>query len=214
MTGKTHLAIGMTIGAFAAVYYTNDMKEAATYVAIAGFSALTADLDGNSMLSSKLGKLSKLIREFTLWSGVILAALIGYYYFTEKSPSPLYIGAAGAIFLLGLIAKEGVIRNALVSAVGAALMYAGYLHQMNWLMGFGLFVAVVPWLNHRGMTHTIWAIPIWGAIGWGLEQQLQLEGITIVSMLGYVSHLVADTLTPSGVKWLYPLMKKSFKIRL
>lgn len=213
MTGKTHLAIGMTIGAMAAVYYTNVMEDAAIYIAVASFSALAADLDGNSMLSSKLGKLSKLIREFTLWFGILFAALIGYYYVTETSPSPLYLGAAGAVFLLGLVAKQGVIRNVLVSVVGAALVYAGYVHQMHWLVGFGLFVAFVPWLKHRGMTHTIWAIPIWGAIGWGLEQHIQLEGIALISILGYASHLIADTLTPSGVKWLYPLMKKSFKIR-
>jgi inner membrane protein len=85
---------------------------------------------------------------------------------------------------------------------------------MNWLIGFGLFVAWAPWLKHRGMTHTIWAVPIWGIIAWGLEKQLQVEGLAITAMLGYLSHLIADTLTPSGVKWLYPLVKKSFKIRM
>lgn len=214
MTGKTHLAIGAAVGAAASIYYPFTLEHAALYLAVAGFSALSADLDGPSMLSTNLGKVSKLIRELTLWSGFLLAGIISYYFFTDQSPSPVYIGVAAAVFLLGLVAKQGVIRNVLASAVGCIVMYAGYYYQMNWLIGFGLFAAWVPWLKHRGMTHTIWAIPIWGAIGWGLENQLQIEGIMIVAMLGYFSHLVADTLTPAGVKWLYPLTKKSFKIRL
>lgn len=214
MTGKTHLLIGAAVGAASSVYYPFTLENAALYIAVAAFSALSADLDGPSMLSTKLSKISKLIRELTLWSGFLLAGIISYYFFTKQSPSPLYIGAAAAVFLLGLIAKQGVIRNVLACLVGCMVMYAGYYYQMNWLIGFGLFSAWVPWLKHRGMTHTIWAVPIWGAIGWGLESQLQVEGIAVVAMLGYLSHLAADTLTPSGVKWLYPLTKKSFKIRL
>ncbi|WP_138754284.1 metal-dependent hydrolase [Paenibacillus sinopodophylli] len=214
MTGKTHLAIGVAVGAAASVYYPFTLEHAALYMAVAGFSALCADLDGPSMLSTKLSKLSKLLRELTLWSGFLLAGIVCYYFFTDQSPSAVYIGVAAAMFLLGLIAKQGVIRNVLATLVGCIVMYAGYYYQMNWLIGFGLFSAWVPWLKHRGMTHTIWAIPIWGAIGWGLENQLNIDGIAITAMLGYASHLIADTLTPSGVKWLYPLTKKSFKIRL
>lgn len=214
MTGKTHLAIGAAIGAAAAAYYTADLEQTAYYVGIAAFSALSADLDGQSMLSSKLGKISKFIREFALYGAFLFLAIVAYYYFAGKTLSPLVVGACGAAVLSGLVMKEGAIRNGLVSVVGAALIYAGYKYGMNWLMGFGLFVAWVPWLKHRGMTHTVWAIPIWGAIAWGLERQVALDGVTIVAMLGYLSHLVADTLTPSGVKWLYPLVKKSFKIRL
>ncbi|NIK79653.1 inner membrane protein [Paenibacillus castaneae] len=214
MTGKTHLAIGVAVGAAASIYYPFTFQNAAFYITVAGFSALSADLDGPSMLSSKLGKLSKLIREFTLWIGLLLAGMIVYAFFMEKSLSPIYIGAAAAVFLLGLVAKQGVIRNILVSVVGLLVMYAGYTYGMNWLIGFGLFVGWAPWLKHRGMTHTIWAVPIWGAIALGLENQIKVDGIATVAMLGYFSHLAADTLTPSGVKWLYPLTKKSFKIRL
>ncbi|WP_424767528.1 metal-dependent hydrolase [Paenibacillus sp. sgz302251] len=214
MTGKTHLTIGAAVGAASAMYYSFELEHAALYIGIAAFSALSADLDGTSMLSSKLSKLSKLIRELALWVSVLFLGVIAYYFFSGQSMSPILVGSGAAALLLGLVMKQGVIRNALVSIVGVAFMYVGYTYQMNWLIGFGLFVAWVPWLNHRGMTHTLWAIPIWGAIAWGLEQQLQIEGITIVAMLGYLSHLVADTLTPSGVKWLYPFVKKSFKIRL
>src|SRR5690606_27458676 len=140
-------------------------------------SALCADLDGTSMLSSKLGKLSKLIRELALWGGVSFLAVVAYLYATGQSISPVVGLSGAAALLIGLVMKQGFIRNALVSAVGLAFMYAGYTGRMNWLIGFGLFVAVAPWLPHRGLTHTIWVVPAWAAIAWGLERQLQVEGV-------------------------------------
>ncbi|RKN70094.1 hypothetical protein D7M11_31205 [Paenibacillus ginsengarvi] len=49
-------------------------------------------------------------------------------------------------------------------------------------------------------------------MGWELEHQLQIQGIMMVTIVGYLSHLIADTLTPSGVKWFYPLHKRSIKL--
>ncbi|QYR19059.1 metal-dependent hydrolase [Paenibacillus sp. sptzw28] len=214
MKGKTHLVIGAAIGAAAAAYYPFTFKNAALYITISAFSALSADLDGSSMLSSKLSGVSRLLRELVLWAGILLAAGVIYLYAAQDRLYPEYTIIAVIVFLLGFVAKSGIIRNALVSAIGCGLIYAGWIYKMNWLMGFGLFVAWVPWLNHRGMTHTLWAAALWSAIGWGLEEQLHIKGIATVSAAGYLSHLIADTLTPSGVKWLYPLTKKSFKLPL
>jgi inner membrane protein len=135
-------------------------------------------------------------------------------YYVQDKLYPIFSTIAVAMLILGLITKEGTIRNALVSAVGCALLYAGWDSQQNWLMGFGLFVAWVPWLKHRGMTHTVWALILWGAIGRGLEQRLGIDGVSVVAVAGYASHLIADTLTPNGVKWLYPIYKKSIKLHL
>ncbi|CAH1197575.1 hypothetical protein PAECIP111893_00827 [Paenibacillus plantiphilus] len=214
MKGTTHLAIGAAIGVAASIYYPFTVNNAALYLTVASFSALSADLDGTSLLSSKLGKLSKLLRELFLWGGMLLLAAVAYFYYIGEPLSREYALISGAIFLLGMITKQGVIRNALVSAIGCALMIVGLSYAMNWLIGLGLFIAWAPWLSHRGMTHTVWAVLIWGAIGWGLEQQLHVAGITAVSVAGYLSHLLADTLTPSGVRWLYPLYKKSIKMPL
>lgn len=214
MKGTTHLAIGGAIGAAACLIYPFRFDHAAMYVCIAGFSALSADLDGPSLLSGKLGKLSKLLRNLALWTGIGFVAVFAYLYFIRGTLYPIFSTISVAMLILGLITKEGTIRNALVSAIGCALLYAGWDTQQNWLMGFGLFVAWVPWLKHRGMTHTIWALVLWGAIGRGLEQQLGIDGITVVAVAGYASHLIADTLTPNGVKWLYPIYKKSIKLHL
>lgn len=212
MKGSTHMAIGVAIGAAAAAHYPFTLQHAALYIAVSALSALSPDLDGPSMLSSKIGQFSKWLREMLYWSCLLLIVMLIWLYFAKHLFVVEYSLAALSLFLLGLIIKDGLMRNILVSVIGCALAYIGLSHQMTWLLGFGLFVAVAPWLKHRGLTHTVWALGLWAYIGSGLEEQLQVEGIMLVATAGYLSHLVADSLTPSGVKWLYPIIKKSFKI--
>ncbi|MDR0268467.1 metal-dependent hydrolase [Paenibacillus sp.] len=212
MKGSTHLAIGVAIGAAAAAYYPFTLKHAALYIAVSAMSALSADLDGPSILSSKIGQVSKWLREMLYWSGLLLIVILAWLYFAKGFFVVEYSLTALSLFLLGLIIKDGLIRNILVSVIGCLTFYYGLSHQMTWLMGFGIFVAVAPWLKHRGLTHTVWALILWAYIGSGLEHQLQVEGIKLVATAGYLSHLIADSLTPKGVKWLYPVLKKSFKL--
>ncbi|MCC3371713.1 metal-dependent hydrolase [Cohnella sp. REN36] len=214
MKGSTHLAIGAVIGAAAACYYPFEWKHAAYYVTVAGFSALSPDLDGTNLLSAKLGKLSRLLRHSALGLSALAMAVSAYLLFAGKQLNPTLILTAVPVFLLMLVASNGAIRNALVSLCGAGLLYAGIRYQHDWLVGFGVYVAWAPWLAHRGLTHTIWAAAAWAWIGYGLEQYLNIPGIALTAIAGYLSHLVADTLTPSGVKWLYPLYGRSIKLRV
>ncbi|MFC5405935.1 metal-dependent hydrolase [Cohnella soli] len=216
MKGSTHLAIGGAIGIAAMLYYPFSPTGALTYMSVACLSALSPDLDGPNLINGKLriNRLSKLLRETAIWGGLVAALACGYFYVFQEKAYPEQGIVSVAIFLLGLIAKEGAIRNALVSLIGAALLYAGVSESANWLIGLGVYIAIAPWLAHRGMTHTLWALAAWGAIGAGLESDLGTEGVMTVALAGYASHLIADTLTPSGVKWLYPILKTTFKLRL
>jgi len=64
-------------------------------------------------------------------------------------------------------------------------------------------------LPHRGPTHTIWAGFVFAALTFGL---MEWGGYTILiglatglaMLAGYVSHLVLDSLNPTGVHWLRP----------
>lgn len=212
MKGTTHLAIGTGIGAFASAYYPFSITHTVYYVSIAIISALVADLDGPSLLSRRLSKISKWIRELVIWLGLIFTAAVMYLYFSYNLVYPELSIIALVTLLLALIAKAGVIRNILVSIVGCGMIYCGMLLDMLWLLGLGVFVAWIPWLKHRGLSHTVWAMLIWGAIAWGLEQQLGVDGVALVALAGYFSHLLADTLTPGGVKWLLPLSKKTIRL--
>jgi inner membrane protein len=212
MKGTTHLAIGCAIGAVACAYYPFSLNHAAWYLSVAGFSALSADLDGPSLLSGKITKLSKVLRNVVLGSGIVLMVGLASLYLMFDRFYTGYASCAIAAFLLGLVAKQGFIRNGLVSLVGCVLLYYGLESGQSWMIGLALFIIGAPWLKHRGMTHTVWALALWGAIGRELERQLGIEGIAAVAVAGYASHLLADTMTPSGVKWLYPLYKKSIKL--
>jgi len=214
MKGTTHLAIGTVIGIAATMYYPFTVQNAAIYVAVSAFSALSADLDGPSILSSRIGKVSKQLRQLLVWVGVLLVSVLTFLYLSEQAFYPEYSIVCLIALLFGFITKEGIIRNALVSVIGGLIMYGGWHFHMNWLIGLGLFIAWAPWLRHRGMTHTVWAVCIWAIISYGMEQQLQVEGLMAVATTSYLSHLLADTLTPQGVKWLSPLYKGSIKLRL
>ncbi|WP_438349882.1 metal-dependent hydrolase [Paenibacillus sp. FA6] len=214
MKGSTHLAIGTVIGIAAAMYHPFSVHNTALYIAVSAFSALSADLDGNSILSSRIGKFSKQIRQLLVWGSLILTSVLTFLFLYDQSFHAEYSIVCLIALLFGFITKEGMIRNALISAIGGLLMYGGWHFNMNWLIGLGLFIAWAPWLKHRGMTHTVWALCIWGMISYSMEQQLQVDGLMAVATTSYLSHLLADTLTPQGVKWLYPLYKRSIKLRL
>lgn len=63
--------------------------------------------------------------------------------------------------------------------------------------------------GHRGATHSLLAVAmiliIMGAIFGG-------SGITMGIVIGYMSHILLDTLNPRGVPLLYPLTKEKYKI--
>ncbi|ANE45516.1 metal-dependent hydrolase [Paenibacillus swuensis] len=212
MKGSTHLAIGAAIGIGAAAYYPFTLQNAALYITVASFSALSPDLDGPSMLSSHLGKLSRWINLLLIGLGAALLGIVAYQYFYLDHFQLKWASVGIMVFLLGLLVSQGTLRNALVSLVGCGVIYAAWTMEMHWLIGFGVFVAWAPWLKHRGLTHTLWALLAWGAIGYGLEQQLHITGLMNTAFVGYLSHLLTDTITPKGVKWLYPLYNKSFKV--
>lgn len=64
-------------------------------------------------------------------------------------------------------------------------------------------------IGHRGITHSLIATAALAAI-------LYFYGLGIIIaplLIGYASHLMADSLTPSGVPWLWP-WKRTFSFNL
>jgi len=69
-------------------------------------------------------------------------------------------------------------------------------------------------VTHRGITHTFLfsiVFPALLAIGlYSFGLLYKYNYLVIISWLAYISHLVGDSLTKSGVKWFYPFSKKSY----
>lgn len=81
----------------------------------------------------------------------------------------------------------------------------------------------VPFVKHRGITHTVWfAVAVGvalGAVGWVLggrpavptASELAVFGFA-VGALSVVAHLLADALTPMGITPLWPLSSRTYTL--
>ena len=216
MNGKTHLGIGAAIGGITALYFSpaEQLNSLALFIGIGGFSGLAADLDGPSLLTRKITKLSGSLHQFTLIAGIIGIVLYSFLWLIKQQPPYLWLGASVACILLGLVVSRSKLRGAMVSLIGGALLIYGLSQGWYWLIGLGIFIIIAPWLKHRGLTHTIWVVPLWGLIGYGIEEQLGVKGLALTAALAYLSHIVADMFTPAGVRLLAPFSKKKFKLKL
>jgi len=115
--------------------------------------------------------------------------------------------------------------------VGFVLVYVGrpdlaFLGgaAMLWLAMLPDWDHRVPFLSHRGPTHTLAFVLLVGAVGAGAGAGLAtvLDGgrTTLVAFgfgigaLAILAHLLADALTPSGVPLLWPLSGRDFSVYL
>jgi len=71
-------------------------------------------------------------------------------------------------------------------------------------------------VSHRGITHTLlFSFVFPGLLALGLYFTGYLNKywmLIIISWLAYISHLIGDSLTKSGVKWFYPFSNKSYHL--
>lgn len=128
--------------------------------------------------------------------------------------------ADGLALVAGVGDPAGLVAIATTDAVGVHLVAAG-LAAFAFVVGsllpdidsptsiLGRLLPSLP-LEHRGITHTIWAAGVlglawfatWAASGtWAIVAQAFLGGL----FLGYVGHLVWDSFSRAGVAWLYPV---------
>ena len=213
MRGSAHLAIGLITGV-AVAGLVPGVPFSLPGIALAGFSALAPDLDHpESRLSQRLGFAQGYVR----WAfGAAALGLAAYAYF-QLRPGPdqrLSYTAALAFGLLGVALQGGSARKLALLFTGLGTVLAGLYAQLLWLSLLGTFIALAPFTAHRSWTHTIWATALWTYIGYLGNRSLGWHGVAQFAGAGYVSHLLADTLTKSGVRWLLPLTDFSFKIPL
>lgn len=113
-------------------------------------------------------------------------------------------------FLGGIAAGvlTGTPVNVIISGVSSLLPDID--HANSWI---GRRTPVVSWgiqalFGHRGIMHSLLGALL---VGWLVPVLVGYFGFSIswkVVLAGYLSHLVLDTLTPSGVPWLWPLSWK------
>ena len=183
-------------------------------IALAGFSSLAPDLDHpESRLSHRLGFTHGYVR----WAfGAAALGLAAYAYF-QLQPGPdqrLTYVAALAFGLLGVALQGGSARKLALLFTGLGTVLAGLYAHFVWLSLLGAFISLAPFTAHRSWTHTLWAAVFWTYVGDLANRNLGWHGVAWYAGAGYASHLVADSLTKSGVRWLRPLTDFSFKVPL
>ena len=213
MRGSSHLAIGLITGV-AVAGLVPGVPFSVAGIALAGFSSLAPDLDHpGSRLSKRLGFAQNYVR----WAFVVVALLLAAYTHFQLPIGPdrrMGFTAALAFGLIGAAMQGDSTRKLALMFTGLCTVVAGLYTGFLWLSMLGCFVAVAPFTSHRSWTHTIWAAGLWTYIGHLANQTLGWHGVALFAGGGYVSHLLADSLTKAGVKWFMPLLDYSFKIPL
>ncbi|MGB3618885.1 MAG: metal-dependent hydrolase [Catalinimonas sp.] len=212
MRGITHLALGLTTGVAVAAWLPV-VPFTLSGVAVAGVSALAPDLDHPE------SRISKRISLHTTYLKVLIgAAAVGLavwsYLHTAGEKQTLLLEVAGAGLLVGLFIREATARRFTLLFTALMLGAAGIYFGAHWLGLLGLFVGVSPFTAHRSWTHTLWAVLFWYYLAREAERDLELPGLAWQASAGYVSHLLGDTLTRRGVRWLFPLWEKALVLPL
>ncbi|MFS0820695.1 metal-dependent hydrolase [Bacillus sp. 1P02SD] len=223
MKGRTHLTIGLGIGALASV--SQSLETMPVILVASGLASLAPDLDGNNLLNKRVTKTAKLIKKVGAFVGIALMilALVAYFlnvndlsfldekWFTEQNKLLLF-GWGAVIIGLSLKSQE-TLKNILMSILSLFLLYYAFTNELWWLVMFALYIGGAGWFPHRGLTHTIWALAYWWYMSYLLQVSTGVDSLALISTIAYLSHLIGDMLTKKGVKFLYPLTNKVFKMR-
>jgi inner membrane protein len=68
------------------------------------------------------------------------------------------------------------------------------------------------YVTHRGIVHSLLAALIATFAVWVVALFYDLETLAVTCFfLGFISHLAADSLNPTGIKWLQPVTKAKLK---
>ena len=213
MRGSAHLAIGLITGV-AVAGLVPGIPFSLPGIALAGFSALAPDLDHpESRLSQRLGFTQGYVRWAFAGAGLALAAW-AYFVLKPGADQRLSYVAGLAFGLVGAGMQGGSTRRLALLFTGLGTVLAGLYLQWVWLSLLGTVVALAPFTAHRSWTHTVWAAALWTYIGHLANQHLGWHGVAWYAGGGYLSHLVADSLTKSGVRWLLPLTDFAFRVPL
>jgi len=223
MKGRTHLTIGLGIGAVASV--SQSLATIPFFIVASGIASLAPDLDGNNLLNKRVTKTAQLIKKVGAFVGVLLMvlALVTYFlyvkhlsflneqWFTEQNKLLLF-GWGAVIIGLSLKSQE-TLKNILMSVLSIFLLYYGFTNELWWLFMFALYIGGAGWFPHRGLTHTIWALAYWWYMSYLLQVSTGVDSLALISTIAYLSHIIGDMLTKKGVKFLYPLTNKVFRMR-
>jgi membrane-bound metal-dependent hydrolase YbcI (DUF457 family) len=183
MTGKTHLAGG-------------------TLAAAAVASAGPIILDGGSLLNGAVLLAGVDVPVAVLGAVVCLAASLLP---DIDEPESLIVNSPAAL-------RKGLPRGRSVQAKSSTALLGVLLNTFRWILrGLSGIIRLLAG-GHRGATHWLFITAILSYGMWHLGSLLGYPQLLLWFSAGYLSHLILDMLTPSGLELLRPLTSASIHL--
>ncbi|MBW8349218.1 metal-dependent hydrolase [Bacillus sp. IITD106] len=206
MDGKTHFIVGGITGIGVATYVGVELPTAISFTLLGACIGLVPDLDVKGTLSNKI----TLNKNWIITLLALLGLLIIVNSFILYKDFDRWLGIGLGLTLM-ILPHFFIKQKYMLLLTGAASLIIGIYQQSAWLTMLGIYICIAALLPHRSLTHSLIGLFYFSLIGYFLEKDFQLNGILLVCLASYASHLILDMkIFPKnrkGVKLLQPFSK-------
>ncbi|WP_010648053.1 metal-dependent hydrolase [Oceanobacillus massiliensis] len=208
MNGTAHVAIGAATGFIVANQFNSTPTETLVLVGLGGVSGLMPDLDVDGKLRNRITFSHKVIQSVAQLIGLLMII----YSIYEGSAGNQYSGVGiGAVML---ILSSLIKQKHMLMITGIGVVAGGIFLQEAWLILLGVFILVASYVSHRSYTHSILGVIFFGFIASKLEISLGMNGVYYACLIGYISHLIADSkllpVNKRGIKLFLPVSSREW----
>lgn len=209
MNGSSHTAIGAAGGFIVANSVQATPAATLFLVGLGSVAGLVPDLDIDGKLAGRITLSHTVIRTVAQLIGVLMI----FYSFYESAgiKDSLWGIGIGAI-IIGI--ASAIKQKHMLTLTGVGVTVGGLPLDEIWLILMGIYIIVASFVPHRSYTHSIIGVIFFAVIASKLEESLGINGVYYTCLIGYISHLVADSrflpFNRRGVKLLLPISSREF----
>lgn len=205
MLGKTHVVGSLAVAHVALIAYTtNKSNEYHIASGADGVGMVGAPSDGLEIFGFQFGS-SLSLMEYGLLSAVVTLFVLLLLRVGNKKMLGAYFGliiACMAIMLLSFDTRYAFELSCIMLAFALGTILPDIDSPNSTI---GKYVKPISELiPHRTITHTLWAVLLLGGLTWWFES-IYLLALT----LGYTLHILEDSFSKQGIRWLYPIPAKA-----
>ncbi|URZ15482.1 metal-dependent hydrolase [Clostridium felsineum] len=180
MTGKTHISIGLVASATVLSISNPTVENVTDGLAIGTLGALMPDIDtGRSTISYK-------VRKILLY---------------------IMIGVLTTYILISNFSNQIEMINSVFQRIGLNKLTSYVPHNLKF-SNTGLVIILACMIFSQFTKHRSFAHSILGLVLFTIGFKLLLGNLALYFAVGFISHMIADTLTNSGIEIFYPIRKK------
>lgn len=206
MDGKSHFIVGGIAGIGVASYMGVELPTAISFTLLGACIGLVPDLDVKGTLSNKIS----LNKNWIITLLALLGLLIIVNSFIVYKEVDRWLGFGLGLALL-ILPPFLIKQKYMLLMTGAASLIIGISQQSTWLIMLGIYICVAALLPHRSLTHSFIGLFYFSLIGYYLEKDFQMNGILLVCIASYASHLILDMKfiprNRKGIKLFQPFSK-------